>query len=173
MIRKRVSYANVTATLALVLAIAGGALAVQGIPDRTGVFHGCVNKRSGALRLIGVGQNCRSHGKKAEFLVTWNQRGRNGVNGADGRPGINGNNGTNGTNGATNVVVRTSQASTDAHCNPGEVATGGGGIPDNAAITDSHPTPTSGTPTGWHATEGSNGSMFQFQIDTYVVCASP
>ena len=52
MIRRHISYANVTATLALVLALGGGAYAVQGIPDRTGVFHGCVNKRNGALRLM-------------------------------------------------------------------------------------------------------------------------
>src|SRR5207248_6365804 len=105
MARNRITYANVAATLALVLALGGGAFAaVHGVPDRTGVFHGCVNKRTGALRLIGSGQNCRSKGKKAEFVVSWNQRGRNGLNGRDGVPGTPGTNGKDGANGATHVV---------------------------------------------------------------------
>jgi hypothetical protein len=53
-----------------------GAIAFAAIPDAgTGVFHGCYDKTSGALRLIdpSLGQSCGAN----ENAVTWNQRGVN------------------------------------------------------------------------------------------------
>jgi hypothetical protein len=108
-IQHRPSPAMVVATIALIVALGGSAYAaLSGIPDSNGVFHGCVNKQTGALRLVRTG-SCRTtkkhHGRivfPGEFAIVWNQQGRPGMNGVN---GTNGTNGTNGANGATNVVV--------------------------------------------------------------------
>jgi hypothetical protein len=70
------------------------------------------------------------------------------------------------------VTVK-SDVSRDVSCPQGQVAVGGGATPDGAAITDSHPTPTSGTPTGWHSDQGAKNPGPQFNPTTYVICASP
>ena len=57
-IRSRLSYANVMATGAMFLALGGGAYALSGVPDRSGVFHGCV-ATSGALRVVTKASSCR------------------------------------------------------------------------------------------------------------------
>ena len=54
----RLTYANVVATGALFLALGGGAYALSGVPDRSGVFHGCVST-SGALRVVTKASSCR------------------------------------------------------------------------------------------------------------------
>lgn len=70
--RPRLTYANVTATLALVLAMGGGAYAaVSSIPGAGGVIHGCYQKRGGNLRLVSAGHHC----SKSEKAISFNQRG--------------------------------------------------------------------------------------------------
>jgi hypothetical protein len=92
-IKSRLSYANVMATVAVFLALGGGAYALTGVPDRRGVFHGCVSNKTGVLRVVKTTSACvkpKLHGKHrtlGEFAVAWNQRGARGRPGAPGRAG--------------------------------------------------------------------------------------
>jgi hypothetical protein len=79
-------FANVTALLALVFAIGGGAYALTSIPDRSGVFHACVSKRTGVLRVVKSAHACHK-GKRGEFAIAFNRQGRPGIAGKDGAPG--------------------------------------------------------------------------------------
>ena len=105
--RSKLTYANVTATIAVFLALGGGAYAaISGIPDSSGVFHACVNNGTGAVRVVKPGVPCKprktQHGRvvfAGEFATAWNQRGPTGPRGDNGANGLNGTNGTNGTNG--------------------------------------------------------------------------
>src|SRR6476620_358911 len=91
--RSRLTYANVVATGALFVALGGGAYALSGVPDRTGVYHGCV-ATSGALRVVTKASSCRktktvrrggrSVSIPGESGVAWNQQGRPGANGVKG-----------------------------------------------------------------------------------------
>ena len=112
-IRHRPSPAMVLAMIALIVALGGSAFAaLRGVPDRKGVFHGCVNNSSGELRVVKRAASCRGVKKRngkivfpGETAIAWNQKGRPGTNGTDGTNGINGTNGTNGING-TNGTQR-------------------------------------------------------------------
>jgi hypothetical protein len=87
--------------VALVVALGGTSYAaVNSIPDSGGVFHGCVNPRTGALRVVSKESSCRKartvkRGTKrvripGERAVRWNQagpQGAPGTNGQDGRTG--------------------------------------------------------------------------------------
>jgi hypothetical protein len=186
-VRSRLTYANVMATFAVFLALGGGAYALSGIPDRSGVYHGCVDGKTSVLRVVKAASSCRKaktvrHGKHrvripGESAIAWNQQGRAGVN------GTNGVNGTQGANGATGVVVRTGSDVTvnsnttgaaTVGCNPGERATGGGyGFTSGSvgpAIYES--TPTGDPPTGWkikiYMPTGSSATLA-----AKVICASP
>lgn len=96
MLAARLSYANVTATLALFLALSGGAYALSAGPiggaarssviDRLGRFHGCFATRGhaqGTLRVVAPGRRCR----RGERAIAWNQTGRTGATGATGPAG--------------------------------------------------------------------------------------
>ena len=194
----RLTYANVVATGALFLALGGGAYALSGVPDRGGVFHGCVSNATGVLRVVKSARSCqkaktvRRNGRKVrlpgEFAVAWNQQGRPGQNGA------NGANGANGTNGATNAVVRTrasdiangGQTATSVPCNAGERAVGGGVGPTALSLPLSStyvlatypgngtlvpPTPGQAA-TSWNAAV-QNGSGSTRNFTWYAVCESP
>src|SRR5436309_5125811 len=96
----RLTYANVMATVAVFLALGGGAYALSGIPDRGGIFHGCVSNATGLLRVVTGARSCqkaktiRRNGKKVrlpgEFAVSWNQQGPRGLQGAKGQSGVDG-----------------------------------------------------------------------------------
>jgi hypothetical protein len=98
-IRSRLSYANVMATGAMFLALGGGAYALSGVPDRSGVFHGCV-ATSGALRVVAKASSCRKaktvkRGTRrvripGESAISWNQQGRPGLQGGPGVQGVQG-----------------------------------------------------------------------------------
>jgi hypothetical protein len=182
--RSRITYANVMSTVAVVMAFGAGSWAVAAIPDRGGVYHACVSKRTGALRLVNTERSCR---RLTERAIRWNRTGRTGRQGDPGTPGAAGlqglqglqgppgKDGLRGASGATNVTVR-SNLGTTASCNAGEVATGGGGVPDRTEITKSRPVPTTGTPTGWESDQRAlpfDPNNPQFQPTTYVVCAKP
>jgi hypothetical protein len=88
-IGQHLSYANVAATVALVLA--GTGFAVASIPDRGGVISACYATRGGSLRLIDtVRKGLAGHCGRGERLVTWNQTGRPGLPGPRGLPGVQG-----------------------------------------------------------------------------------
>ena len=84
-IRRHLTYANVGATLALVFAMGGGAIAATGGFASGGELHACVNG-AGVIRLVKAGGHCK-HGQHA---VAWNQTGPAGPRGATGAPGAPG-----------------------------------------------------------------------------------
>jgi hypothetical protein len=101
MLASRLSYANVTATLALFLALSGGAYAVSSgtasrtarVTDRLGRFHGCFKghgQGSGALRIVSPRSRCR----RGEGAILWSQTGPAGPAGATGPAGRAGSNAT-------------------------------------------------------------------------------
>jgi hypothetical protein len=182
-IRSRLTYANVMATAAVFLALGGGAYALSGVPDRSGVYHACV-ATSGALRLVGNASSCRKaktvkRGKRrvripGESGIAWNQQGPRGLQGIQGNLG---------KAGATSVTVRQSALGTadvTATCNSGERAVGGGANvqPSTAHIYLSLPVdstnnaPVGRVPTAWRIrAEGAGGVAASVQA--FVVCASP
>jgi hypothetical protein len=90
--RRRVTYSQLAATGALVLAASGFAIAATG---SSGVINACAAKRGGALR---VAKKCRHTEKR----VSWNRQGPAGAagqTGQNGQPGTNGQNGQAGQNG--------------------------------------------------------------------------
>src|SRR6478672_8845541 len=92
----RLTYANVVATGALFVALGGGAYALSGVPDRSGIYHGCV-ATSGALRVVAKASSCRktrtvTRGSRrvripGESAIAWNQQGQQGVQGIQGQNG--------------------------------------------------------------------------------------
>ena len=198
-IRARVSYANVMATGAMFVALGGGAYALSGVPDRGGVYHGCVDDKTRALRVVAGASSCRKAktvrrgGRRVripgESAIAWNQQGRagaNGISGLDGAPGANG------ANGATKVVVRTGTGPRNAglagrataNCIGNERAVGGSANTSNGFlndwIMDSEPTnaigtaATSGdTPVGWSTQMRGDPGGGTRQVIAYVICASP
>jgi hypothetical protein len=96
-IGRHLSYANVAATLALVFAMSGGAIAASGGFSSGGKLQACVNGEGG-LRLLKPGKHC-ARGQKT---VAWNQEGpagTAGAKGADGAPGAAGGQGGEGPKG--------------------------------------------------------------------------
>jgi Collagen triple helix repeat (20 copies) len=110
-------------------------------------------------------------------------RGRTGATGSRGPQGPQGPQGVAGRNGATNVTVRNSTSvaiaagatqSATAECAAGERAVGGGGVAtsDNATLTDSLPTGSGTSPSGWQVSYR-NLTMMPDTISATVVCAAP
>jgi hypothetical protein len=95
--------AGLLAVAALFVALGGtgAAIATSAIPDASGVFHGCVDRKTGTVRLVTKASQCRKaqrsgkHKGLGEFAVSWSQTGPAGAN------GIHGTNGTNGAPGAS------------------------------------------------------------------------
>lgn len=90
-LRPRLTYANVAATAALVLAVSG--VAGAAIPGPSRVIHGCYQKLNGSLRIVAAGKRCA----RSERPIAWNQTGRPG---AQGPPGVQGPAGAKGDPGA-------------------------------------------------------------------------
>jgi hypothetical protein len=93
--------AIVVTVAALVFALAGAAWAA--IPDSSGQFHGCVNNRTGLLRVIdpsktGFAGQCITH-HHGETAITWNQTGPQGPKGDTGSQGPAGLQGSQGPQG--------------------------------------------------------------------------
>ena len=102
----RLTFANVAASLALFVAIGGGAYAASGgFVGRSGTIHGCV-RSTGTLIVLRSGHHCPKH----TTALSFNQKGSRGPAGTDGKDGgtgpagpagTPGAPGTNGTNGQT------------------------------------------------------------------------
>lgn len=99
-IARHLTYAKVVATLAVVLALSGGALAATGGFTSSGRLQACVNGEGG-LKLLKSGKRCKS-GQK---LVSWNQAGPAGPRGAAGAQGPAGATGAAGAPGAPAVTL--------------------------------------------------------------------
>ncbi len=116
-LRSRLTYANVVATGALFVALGGGAYALTGVPDRGGVFHGCVSNKTSVLRVVKSASSCqkaKGRGKRrtpGEFAVSWSQQGPRGfqglqgVQGAQGSAGLKGDKGDQGPAGPTQAFA--------------------------------------------------------------------
>ena len=78
--RPRATYANVAATVALLMGLTGFAFAA--IPGPDGVIHACYQKKKGGLRVLDAGRKCL----KSEKPIAWNQTGPQGK-GEKGEPG--------------------------------------------------------------------------------------
>jgi Collagen triple helix repeat (20 copies) len=96
--RVRVTYANVVSTVALFLALGGGAYAATANPFVTkgGVINGCVAKRNGVLSVIRPGRRC----PRATMSLVLGQKGPAGARGPQGDPGAQGDPGPQGDPGA-------------------------------------------------------------------------
>jgi hypothetical protein len=94
--RHHLTYANMMATIAVFIALGGGAFAaVSSIAGPDGVIHGCYGKQKGNLRVIRVGGKCG----KGEKAISFNQVGRRGLSGLQGVPGTPGAPGSPGATG--------------------------------------------------------------------------
>ena len=106
-IRQHVSYANVVATLALVFAMSGGAIAATGgFAGASSSIKVCVGG-NGVLKLL-TGRRCKS-GEKA---VSLSQQGPTGAQGATGSPGATGPQGAPGVAASSTAVAHATTADT-------------------------------------------------------------
>ncbi|MGB0094847.1 MAG: hypothetical protein WBP81_20225, partial [Solirubrobacteraceae bacterium] len=107
-IRRHLSYANVTASVALFLALGGGAYAVASNPfvGRNGVIVGCVRRSDEALRVVTVGATCPTGSVKVAF----NEKGQRGTRGPIGSRGAAGPQGLKGDTGAPGAQGTTGPA---------------------------------------------------------------
>jgi hypothetical protein len=88
--------------------------------------------------------------------------------------GEKGDKGDPGPAGATNVTVREGTPGvnrSNAGCQPGERAVGGGATTSNGLLDETKPTPSAGTPTGWTAT--AYDGMSTADVQAFVICAAP
>ena len=93
---RKVRYADVMSTVAVFLALCGGAWAVQSQSSATRTIRACVSKRSGSLRVLAAGRRCA----RTERTLAWNQRGPAGARGLAGPPGQAGATGAQGPAGS-------------------------------------------------------------------------
>lgn len=91
-ITKHLSYANVAATLALVFAMTGAAMAASGGFTSGGKLQACVG-RDGSLKLLKSGKSCH----RGQQKVAWSQTGPQGPAGPAGPSGLAGQSGTSPT----------------------------------------------------------------------------
>jgi hypothetical protein len=104
-IRQHLSYSNVVATLALVFAMSGGAIAATGgFATAPSSIKACVGAH-GVLKIL-TGKKCKS-GQKT---VTWNKQGPAGARGATGTSGTAGLNGNPGPSATTALTANNALA---------------------------------------------------------------
>jgi Collagen triple helix repeat (20 copies) len=94
---RSLNYANVMATVAVFLALGGGAFAASGLIAKNGTIHGCVSKRTHVLSVIKAGGKCgRGH-----VSLAFNAKGVTGARGPKGPTGPMGEPGAAGSPGRT------------------------------------------------------------------------
>jgi Collagen triple helix repeat (20 copies) len=115
-LRKRITYANLMATVAVFIALGGGAYAVTALPSGSSVIYACAKKKGGALRMVKKAKRC----KRSERKISWNARGSAGVSGSRGATGsagpagAPGSAGSLGPRGATGVAGATGPTGSSA-----------------------------------------------------------
>lgn len=99
--RRHLSYANVMSTVAVFVALGGGAYAASGaLIGSDEIVHACVSSR-GSLIVVRASRRCPKH----EQAVSFNERGRTGVQGNPGAPGPSGATGPPGAPGSNASVT--------------------------------------------------------------------
>ena len=93
---RRLTFPNVTAALALGVALSGGAFALGAIPGANGTINACFARKTGQLRVV---DSAKPKCKKGEKAISWNQRGPAGATGAVGAAGAAGAGGAQGAQG--------------------------------------------------------------------------
>lgn len=139
----------VAAAIVVAAVLAGATHA--GVPDATGVIHGCFKTQSGQLRVSdpddGVPVACDSD---SETALQWNLSGPQGQTGPEGDKGPAGDAGPAGLPGTLGPIVQrvftsffvSETKSLDVECPPGtKVINGGGTIEGAGEITQSAPIP--------------------------------
>jgi hypothetical protein len=189
------SPATIIALIALFVALGGTAYAAMNLPANS---VGAEQIKSGAVTGTKLSDNAVTSAKvkngtllARDFKVGQLPGGPRGVpgpqgpqgipgpQGPQGVPGTQGSKGDPGPPGATNIAVRSAGGTVPAgagvsivaSCDPGEVATGGGGFDDGNQgmwIYQSGPSSTSSWVASFHNTTGSDAPA-----TTMVVCASP
>jgi hypothetical protein len=102
---RSLSYANVMATIAVFLALGGGAFAATtGLKTKGGTIHGCVSARTHVLTVLKPGKRCGRGHLSLKFNATGTRgvtgpAGPTGQAGAAGAPGPEGDTGRAGTPG--------------------------------------------------------------------------
>jgi hypothetical protein len=94
----RLSYANVMSSIAVCVALGGGAYAVGAATGARNVLHACVARHGGQLRVVKRASACH---RRTERAIALNRRGPAGVPGVPGAPGVPGGAGATGAPGAT------------------------------------------------------------------------
>jgi hypothetical protein len=120
------SYANVTATLAMVFAMGGGAYAALA-PVHNGVIHSCYRHSNGALRIVGATTPCR----RGERVLNFNGQGPIGPRGLIGPIGPTGKTGPTGAIGKTGSTGKIGPAGTSVTSTA--LAAGNGNCPDGGS----------------------------------------
>jgi len=180
-LRRRLSYANVAATLALFVALGGtsyAALTITGKNVKNSSLTGADVKNS-SLKTSDIKNSsllAQDFKPGQQLAGPEGPKGATGTTGATGAPGAPG--------GAANVITRTSSVSApvgvndfSVPCLAGEKAVGGGATGPSAdpevTVAGTFPSPaTAGTtPTGW--TGRYNVTGIAHTVTTFVVCASP
>lgn len=106
--RRGLSYANVMATIAVFLALGGGAWAASGtLVSSNGEVAGCVAHAGGPLRIVHQGARCRRGevGLSLASAPAQGKRGPRGPRGPTGRTGPTGSAGTTGATGASGAAL--------------------------------------------------------------------
>jgi Collagen triple helix repeat (20 copies) len=103
------SYSNVVATVALFIALGGGAFAATDrLQSPTGVVHGCVSKKTHVLRVIKTDHKCG----RGSTALSFNSKGPVGAPGATGAAGPAGPQGPTGQRGLTGTTGQTGTTGT-------------------------------------------------------------
>lgn len=95
-LRRHMSYSNVVASLALFVALGGGAYAAAGgsfVAGTNGAIKGCVPRKGGVLQVVKVGKRC----PRGTVALTFNAKGSAGPQGIQGPAGSRGPAGSNAT----------------------------------------------------------------------------
>jgi Collagen triple helix repeat (20 copies) len=140
-LERSLSYANVMATIAVFLALGGGAFAATtGFQAKDGTIHGCVSKRTHVLTVTKAGKRCA----RGHVALAFNAKGLPGARGpagatgpagpagpagprgAKGDTGDRGRAGTNGTNGKNGVSLFVSTVNPVA--NPATIVNSSGSV---------------------------------------------
>ena len=169
-INKNLTYANVVATLALIFAVGGTSAYAANQLSANSV--GTKQLKNGAVTNAKLADGV--NGERGP-------EGKQGPVGPQGKPGAPGSPGAPGKSSATHAVIRSDFGGpweAVVKCEPGEIATGGGGYMSTEAhgggfVASSEPVPNaSGVPIGWEVRGGSTEEEPGFPV-AYVVCVSP